>query len=157
MFSACKEKITNPIEGKNISNIKLKNIYNQDLNLLDGRPKIIHFFGLWCPTCMADDKNWDIFAQSIAKKTEIEIIDVHVSKVPDGKNLENWYKSKQYSKSSNLIYDVNSKVSNEIGIVEVPNIIVVDKYGNIVLQRMRIKSSEQAAKFANNVFKTLKM
>ena len=95
------------------------------------KPVLIYFFATWCHFCQAMGPK----VASLRKSTPDSKLAIFAIDVGSGDSFE---KVKRYEKENGapytVLYDDGSKVSHSYGIEGIPNIVLVDKKGEIKYQ-----------------------
>ena len=109
------------IDGKTIDIANLK------------KPLILHFFGLWCSSCIVDMDNWHAALEKLNKIQDIEVISVHTGSVPERfGTLKKYYEDLDPSLKTLLVDDANEKIAQSMQIPGFPSTLHVDSGGRII-------------------------
>lgn len=109
------------IDGKTIDIANLK------------KPLILHFFGLWCNTCIVDMDNWHAALEKLNKIPDIEVISIHSGIVPERfGNLKKYYDGLNPSLKTPLVDDADEKIAHSMLIPGFPSTLHVDSGGRII-------------------------
>ena len=109
------------IDGKSIDIANLK------------KPLILHFFGLWCSTCIDDMDNWHEALNKLNKISDISVISVHSGKVPVRYgSLQKYYDELDPSLKTPLIDDADEKIAKSMKIPGYPSTLHIDSGGRII-------------------------
>ncbi|MDR3566827.1 MAG: TlpA disulfide reductase family protein [Syntrophobacteraceae bacterium] len=95
------------------------------------KPVLLYFFATWCHFCQAMGPKVSALRKS-TPESQLAIVAIDVG---SGDSLE---KVKRYEKDSGatytVLYDQGSKVTRSYGVEGIPNIVLVDKNGDIKYQ-----------------------
>jgi thiol-disulfide isomerase/thioredoxin len=158
LFPACARDPAAKLITKMMPDMDLKTIDGKTINFAKyGKPVILHFFGLWCPTCAKDEPYWHEAILHV-KKLGVEIIEVHVGKVPEEYiSINDWHKKLPPEYQLTTIYDENRQFTDAVGIPGTPSILILNEKGKIIDHAWALKSSRTARIFARKVMDILKL
>jgi len=117
----------NPLVGEKAPDFTLKNLAGKDVNyqtLVKGKNSIIFFWATWCPHCREAMKEFNGRKEEF-KSRNVEMVLVDVDEDPQ--------KVASHVKRHNIAFDVlfdrDSAVSEEYGVIGFPTFVFVDKKG----------------------------
>ena len=157
-LSSCARDPAAKLITKMMPDMDMKAIDGKTINFTKlGKPVIVHFFGLWCPTCAKDEPYWREAILHV-KKLGIEIIEVHVGKVPNNfGSINEWYAKLPPEYQLTTIYDEDRKLTDAIGIPGTPSTLILNDKGKIIDHAWALKSSRTARLFSRKVMDILKL